>query len=149
MIAQVVRQFDLLHFVQRLLPAFRLRRLRTFGPEPVDHALEVLLLAVAVALGGLEIAAALLAFAAVVVVVARVAGHLPGVDLQRQAGQLAQQKTVVRDQQQRAREGFQEFAEPLHGRDVEIVGRLVEQQDVRLRNQDARQRRTHAPAARK
>ena len=52
----------------------------------------------------------------------------------------------MRNQQQRSRKGFQESAQPLHRRNVQIVGRFVEHQDIRLRNQHPRQRGAHPPA---
>ena len=103
--------------------------------------------AVGIALGRLQRPAAVLPFGAVVVVIPGVAGHLPGVDLQRQIGELAQQKPVVRNQQQRAGEGFQEPAEPLDCGNIEVVGGFVEHQNVRPRNQYAGQRGTHPPTA--
>ncbi len=54
---------------------------------------------------------------------------------------------VVRDQQQRSRVALQPLLEPEHGIEIEMVGRLVEQEQVRARHQRLRQVEPHAPAA--
>ena len=55
---------------------------------------------------------------------------------------------VVRRHQQRAGARLQEGLEPDDRLDVEMVGRLVHQQDFRLAEQHARHRHAHLPAAR-
>ncbi|MPN16829.1 hypothetical protein SDC9_164176 [bioreactor metagenome] len=89
----------------------------------------------------------MLALAAVKVVIAGITGHRALVDLQRHISQPVEQKTVVGDQQQRPGIALQEPAKPLDRRDVEIVGRFVQQEHVGPCNQHPRQRRTHPPAA--
>ena len=54
---------------------------------------------------------------------------------------------VVRDQEDGAGIRLQIALEPEQGVDVEMVGRLVEQQQVRLAEQEPRQRHAHRPAA--
>ena len=54
----------------------------------------------------------------------------------------------MRDQQQRAAVVREPALEPHHGVEVEMVGRLVEQQQVRAADQRAREVEAHAPAAR-
>jgi hypothetical protein len=58
-------------------------------------------------------------------------------------------RAVVAHQDDGAGVGFQRVFEPVDALDVEVVGRLVEQQDVGLLEEEARQGRPHAPAARK
>ena len=55
---------------------------------------------------------------------------------------------IVRRHQQRAGARLQERLEPDDRLDVEMVGRLVHQQDVGLAEQHARHRHAHLPAAR-
>ena len=58
-----------------------------------------------------------------------------------------QQATVVADQDQRAGIGLEIALQPDRGLQVQVVGRLVEQQQVRLREQQRGQRHAHPPAA--
>ena len=53
----------------------------------------------------------------------------------------------MRDQQQRARVAREPVLEPEHGVEVEVVGRLVEQQQVGAAHQRLREVEPHAPAA--
>ena len=53
----------------------------------------------------------------------------------------------MRDQEQRARVAAQPVLEPQHGVEVEVVRRLVEQQQVRAAHQRLREVEAHAPAA--
>src|SRR5260221_3079105 len=55
---------------------------------------------------------------------------------------------VVRDEQERLARAAQEIVEPVERRNVEVVGGLVEQQQLRILEQERRQRRAHLPAAR-
>src|SRR5690606_16076349 len=86
---------------------------------------------------------ALLAPAQVVVVVARPAGDAATVDLDDARGQRAQEAAVVGDEQQAAGERLEEAFQPRDRRDVEMVGGLVQQQDVGFAHQRAGQQ--HAP----
>ncbi len=54
---------------------------------------------------------------------------------------------IVRNQDQRAGVAVEPFLEPDDGVEVEVVGRLVEQQQVRAAHQRPRQIEAHAPAA--
>ena len=54
---------------------------------------------------------------------------------------------VVRDQQQRAGIALEPVFEPEHGVEIEVVGRLVEQQQVGAAHQRLGQIQAHAPAA--
>ncbi len=67
---------------------------------------------------------------------------------QQAAGQLAQEGAVVADHQDAAGESRQLLFQPLDGRQVEMVGRLVQQQQVRPGEQGARQRGAPTFAAR-
>ena len=60
---------------------------------------------------------------------------------------LVQQIAVVGDKQQRTRVADQEVLEPEGGLEIEVVGRLVEQQQIRRGEKHRRKRHAHAPAA--
>ena len=68
-------------------------------------------------------------------VVARPACQPAAIELDDPRGQLAQEDPVVGNEQDRARMSHQEFFEPGDGVDVEVVGRLVQQQDVGIADQ--------------
>ena len=70
------------------------------------------------------------------------------VDVQRVAGDVVQEALVVRDDHRAAGVVGQELLEPADGQDVEVVGRLVEQQDVDAADQDLRQQHAQLEPAR-
>ena len=59
-----------------------------------------------------------------------------------------QEAAVVADEQQRAATRLEVLLQPFDGLDVQVVGRLVEQQHVRLPEQDLGQLDAHVPALR-
>ena len=61
------------------------------------------------------------------------------VDLDDAVTALIQKIAVMRDGHDRARIGLQVIAQPAHCVQVQVVGRLVEQQDIGLLQDDARQ----------
>ncbi len=69
------------------------------------------------------------------------------VQFQNPCGQVLQECTVVGDEQYGAVEAGQRLLEPGDGADVQVVGRLVQQQQVRLRNQRLGQQHASPPAA--
>ena len=82
---------------------------------------------------------AFLLAAQVVVPVARPAADLAAVDLDDARGQRAQEAAVVGDEHQRPAPLLEEAFQPVDRGDVEVIGRLVQQQQVRLRHQRPRQ----------
>ena len=76
------------------------------------------------------------------------APHRTAVEPQRLLGQPRKESPVVADDDKRAAETLQPFFDPLDGRDVEMVGRLVEQQHVRVLRKRPHDRRTPPFAAR-
>ena len=70
---------------------------------------------------------------------AAVLDELALVEVQHARDRLVEQLEVVADHEQRAAVRPQELHEPLLGVDVEVVRRLVEQQEVAAREQDARE----------
>ncbi len=69
------------------------------------------------------------------------------IELQHALRDVLEKVAIVTDDQKRLGLAFQERLEPQNRFDVEMVRRLVEQQDVRLEGQLARDRETFAPAA--
>ena len=84
--------------------------------------------------------------------VLRVVGVVVGDRPQRQVGDArhhgVEEVAIVRDEDHRVRVGDEVLLEPVARLEVEMVGRLVEQQQVRRAQQQLRQRETHLPAAR-
>ena len=64
-------------------------------------------------------------------------------------GHPVEEVAIVRDDNQGAVPAFEELLEPLEGGQVEVVGRLVEEQDIGTRQQDGRQRGAGLHATRK
>ncbi len=69
-------------------------------------------------------------------------------ELHDPVGDLVDEVAVVADQDDRAGVVGQEALQPLHAGEVEVVGRLVEQQHVGVLEQEAGERDAHHPAAR-
>ena len=144
----VLQDLHLLHLVEQLLLRLGLGRLGGLGAEALDEPLELVAL-VLLLLGG-RLQPGLLLDAPL-----PVGGHAAGVAphplrLQGQhPGDLpVEEVAVVADQQHGPPQPAQEGVEPGQGGDVEVVGRLVEQQEVRVLQQQAGQRGPHLPAAR-
>ena len=66
------------------------------------------------------------------VVIARPVEQLAAVELQDPAGQLAEEHAVVGHEHQRGVPAVQELLQPVDGVDVQMVGRLVQQQQIGL-----------------
>ena len=144
-----LREHDalLVDLVDELLAALRLRGLRGLRAEAVHEPLELLAVVVLVLLRGDEVLVAHLALAEVPVEVALVARARAGVHLHDDARERLEQVAVVRDEHERAAVELEVALEPVDGGEVEVVGRLVEQEEVRLARKHARELRAHAPAA--
>ena len=67
--------------------------------------------------------------------------HLDGA-----VGHRVEETPVVADEKQRATARLEVVFQPLDGLDVQVVGRLVEQEHVRLAEQDLRELDAHIPA---
>mmetsp|Transcript_65476 Transcript_65476/g.104264 ORF Transcript_65476/g.104264 Transcript_65476/m.104264 type:complete len:279 (-) Transcript_65476:592-1428(-) len=61
---------------------------------------------------------------------------------------IVEKLAIMRDDQQSAGKRLQVILQPDHRRKIQVVGRLVEQQHVRLHKQRASQTHSHSPAAR-
>ena len=81
-------------------------------------------------------------------IVARPGRQRAAIDLDNARGEPLQERAVVRDEDERAAVVRQKALEPGDGVDVQVIGRLVEQQHVGLGHQRARQQHPPPPAAR-
>ncbi len=139
---------DVLHLLEHLDARLHRPRLVGLGPEPVDERQQVLALALEVlGLAG-EDGLLLEPGLDVLLVVARVAAHALGLERHHPRDLLVEELAVVADQDERAVVALEEVAEPRHRRQVEVVGRLIEQEHVGPLEQQRRQHRAHLPAAR-
>ena len=132
---------ELLHAGLRLTGLGRLRL------EPIDEALQMRPLGILLHLGlGLQhpLLGQLLGEGGVAAAIDR---QLPAIEMQDVIDGLVQQVAVVRDDDRGARIALEIVVEPDRALDVEVVGRLVEQQQVGLREQHRGQRHAHPPAA--
>lgn len=80
-------------------------------------------------------------------VIARVTPETATVQLQNLGREALQESPVVGDEQYGAREGRDLLFQPGDGIEIQMVGRLIEQQQVRVGHQRTRQRDTTTPAA--
>ena len=141
-------KLDLLDLLERLDAALHLGRFRGVRGEALDEALLLGEHRLLTRVGGLAVGLADGALALVEVVVAGIGGDLAAVDLGDAGHDPVHEVAVVRRHQERAGPLLQERLEPDDRFDVEMVGRLVHQQDVGLAEQHARHRDAHLPAAR-
>ncbi|CUI62666.1 Uncharacterised protein [Achromobacter sp. 2789STDY5608621] len=136
-----------LHARQGLDPALGLLGLGGLGLEAVDEALQARGFAGLALVGDVGLAQALGALRQEVAVAAAVAHQLGVIEMQDGLGHRVQELGVVGDQHDGAGIGGQPFLQPQHGVQVQVVGGLVQQQQLGRRHQRARQRQAHAPAA--
>ena len=142
-----VRGGDPLHALERLDPALRLLRLRRLGPEAVDERLQVGDLPLLLHVGRLLQRELLRALALELRIVAGVGLQLPRVEMDDPVDHAVEKIAVVRDEQQRSGIAREPVLEPQHGVEVEVVGGLVEEQEVRAAHQGLREIEPHSPAA--
>ena len=137
---------DQFHPLQRLDPALRLAGLGGLGAKALDEAMQVRALALLALVQGLLLGQALGANALEGRVAARVQRQAPLFDVGDVADHRIEEVAIVGDQQQGAGVIPQPLFEPDHRIQVEVVGRLVEQQQVRATHQRLRQIEPHPPA---
>ena len=73
-------------------------------------------------------------------VVAFIGNPATAIELENPFGRIVEKVAIVRDRDHRARKTQQELFEPVDALGIQMVGRLVEQQHVRLRQQQLAQR---------
>ena len=140
-------QLDLLDLVEGLDPALHLRRLGRVGGEALDEALLLGQHGLLARVGRLAVGLADLPLALVEVVVAGVGGDLAAVDLRDARHHAVHELAVVRRHEEGGGQRVEERLEPHDRLDVEVVGGLVHEQDVRPAEEDARHGHAHLPAA--
>ena len=141
------RRFDLLHPVDLLELALRLRSLAGLGAEAVGEFLERGDFLLLVFVRGELLFLAGGAFEDVFVPVATVAIEPLVGDLDDGADERVEEFAVMRDHQNRAGIIAQIFLKPDERFEVEVVGRFVQQQQVGFHHQQTGQVRAHHPAA--
>ena len=142
------RNLDRHDLLEHLDPALHLRRLGRLVAEPVDERLHALELVVLLLLALAEQLHARLALLQVRGVVADVVGQRAHADLGDARHHRVEEEAVVRDQDDRVRVGREVFLEPVARFEIEMVGRLVEQQQAGASEQQLGERDAHLPAAR-
>ena len=138
---------DAVDLLQLLHPTLHLRGVARAGLEALDegdllgeHGLLARVLRLL--LGGRDLPLLL-----VEVVVARIRDEITPVDLHDLCDESVQELPIMGRHDQRAVEPAEELFEPDDGLDVEVVGRLVEEERVGAHEEDAGQRDAHLPPA--
>ena len=142
-----MRSRDLLHPLERLDAALRLLRLGGFGAEAVDERLQVRDLPLLLHVRRLLQRELLRALALELRIVAGVGLELPRVEMDDAADHAVEEIAVVGDEEQRSGITREPVLEPQHCVEVEVIGRLVEEQEVRAAHQRLREVEPHPPAA--
>ena len=143
-----VHRRELFHAREHLHAALCLARLGGLGAEAVDERLQVLALALLLLVLALREHQALRALLLERRIVAGVAPELAPIDVHDRLHHPVQEIAVVRHHHQRAGVAPQPILQPDDRIEIEVVGRLVEQQQVRAAHQRLREVEPHAPAAR-
>ena len=140
-------RYDALEPLERLEPALRLAGLRGLGAEAVDKQLQVRDFALLLLVRRLLHLQGSRSLAFELGVVPLVELERTVVDVADVAHGVVQKLPVMGDQQKRAAVARQPLLQPQHGIQIEVVGRLIEEQQVRARHQRLRQIQAHAPTA--
>ena len=142
-----MRGNDALHALQHFDPALRLARFGGAGPKTVHeggdfrdalHLPRVQRLLQRQFLGALLLELR---------VVARVGVDGAILDVQHPVDDGIEKFTIMRNHQQGAGEGGEPILQPDDGVEVQVIGGLIQQQQIGARTQCARHCQTHAPAA--
>ncbi len=142
-----MRRRDQLHLFERFHPALRLARLGGLRLEAVDVALQMLDRALLLLIGALLKRDLLRAQDFELRIVAAIALDLLLLQMQRDVADRIEKFAVVGNYDQRARIAVQPVFEPDDCVEVKVIGRFVEQQQVRAAHQRLREIEPHAPAA--
>ncbi|VVN49389.1 hypothetical protein PS639_06357 [Pseudomonas fluorescens] len=137
---------QLFHPLQRLDPALGLSGLGGLGLEPGDIAFHVRTLHLLLLVGLLLLGQTLGTGAFECGITAAVQGDLALIDVGHVIDHGIEEVAVVGNQHQGAGIAFKPLFEPDDGVEVQVVGRFVEQQQVRGAHQSLRQIQTHPPA---
>ena len=138
---------DQLHALQGLQSALGLTGLGGLGPEALDEAVDVRHLALLTLVGRLLLGEPLGALALEGGIVPRIEGQSLALQVQGVLHHRVQEVPVVGDQDQGAPIGLEPALQPDDRVQVQVVGGLVEQEQVRAAHQGARQGEPHTPTA--
>ena len=136
---------NLLQLFHLLLHLYGLGGLIAEALNELTHLLNLLLL---ILVGAQLLFTTLLAQHDILVVLHLVVHNLPTGNLQRAIGDIVDEGAIVTDQHHSLCRLCQPLLQPLYRLNIQMVGGLVEQQDVRFLQQDLGQLDTHAPASR-
>ncbi len=141
------RNFDALNLFQFFDAALHLLSLRGLVAEAVDEHFQLLDAVALVLVGGLQLFVALRLLRQKLVVVAGVKPEALVPDFRDLVDHHVEKITVVRNQHQGVRIIVQIFFQPVARFEIEMVRRLVQQQQVWFLQQQLGQRQPHLPAA--
>ncbi len=136
-----------LHAFQRLDSALRLLRLGGLGTESVDERLQMRDLALLLRVRGLLQRELLRALALELRIVAGVGPELQPIDMHDRIDDPVQEIAVVRDEDKRPRVAREPVLEPQHGIEIEMVRRLVQEEQIRAACERLSEIQAHPPAA--
>ena len=135
-----------LQFFQRLNARLNLVTLGGLVAETVDEIFRLLNHPLLVFVSGGLLGYALCSKRNILAIRNFIVIHMPQQDFHGACGHIVQELAVVRNQKHRAPERLQIVLKPFDGLDVQVVGGLVQEQHVRLREQDFGQFDAHVPA---
>ena len=143
-----MRGGDALHLFERLHATLRLACLRRLGLEARDERLQVRNRLLLLLEGALLQRQLLAAQDFELTVVATVTLDLLILDVQRDVADLVEKFAIVRNHDERTGVTLEPVFEPDDGVQIQVVGRLVEQQQIGRAHERLRQIQAHAPPAR-
>ena len=142
-----LRSLDPLHAGELLNAVLGLRGLAGFGTEAIDETLQMRDLALLVAIRGKMLLLAGLFLLQARIVVSVVADEFAVTNFDNPLADEIQKFPVVRNRQNRTGISREMVLKPSKGFEIEVVGRFVQQQQIRLLDEQPRQVRPHDPAA--
>ena len=140
------RKLDLFHARDFLDPALYLFSLGGLVPESIDERLELMDFFLLVSVCGFELGPALRLLGQECLIIAAVKIHPAIPDFHDLGGRDVQKVAVVGDQHERVRVGGKIAFEPVPCLKVQVIGRLIKQQQVRPLQQELGQHDSHLPA---
>ena len=142
------RNLDPLHLLQFLDAALHLLGLGRLVAEAVDKYFQLLDAFALISIRRFQLLSPLGLLGKVLVVVAAVEEKLPVPDFDRLLHRDIEEVAIVGNQQEGIRIFVQVFFEPVAGFEIEMIGRLIEQQQVGPLEQELCERQAHLPATR-
>ena len=127
------------HALDLLQLALRLGGFARLGAEAIGKFLELLNLGLLIFVSGELDLLPLRFLLHVGIVVAAVAMHLRVANLKDIVDQLVQERAIVRDHQDRAGIIHQVILKPAERFEIEVIGRLIEHEEIGLHHQQARE----------